>query len=155
MISLVATESTYVWWVWSWVYGCGTIRCWPWAVGDGGVADMKTIRKFRNSEQRTSWGTLIDAGEWEILHGSDRSITKFNFVFFSSHSALWCWVTSTCHRFHPRVNRWVTSRCCTKIFPVGDGTRRQWLVIFRRVPRPSDTRGHPCALLVPRGRPAP
>jgi hypothetical protein len=29
------------------------------------------------------------------------------------------------------------------------------LGIFRRVPRPSDTRGHPCALLLPRGCPAP
>jgi hypothetical protein len=29
------------------------------------------------------------------------------------------------------------------------------LGIFRRAPRPSATRGHPCALLLPRGHPAP
>jgi hypothetical protein len=99
----VATGSTYVWWVWSGVCGCGTCRCWPRAVwGDGVVTDMKTIRKCRNSEQDvlgdTHWRG--GGGSGKYYTGSDRSITKFYFVFL--HSALWCWVTSTCHMFHLR-----------------------------------------------------
>jgi hypothetical protein len=39
-----------------------------------------------------------------------------------------------------------TCRCARLVFLLG---------IFRRTPRPSVTRGHPCALLLPRGRPAP
>jgi hypothetical protein len=34
-------------------------------------------------------------------------------------------------------------------------SRQSWWGIFRRAARPAATRGHPCALLLPRGRPAP
>jgi hypothetical protein len=39
------------------------------------LADMNTIRNV-GTANRTCWGTLIDTGEGEILHGSDRSITN-------------------------------------------------------------------------------
>jgi hypothetical protein len=47
----------------TWCTGVVHVGCWPWAVGDGGVAGMKTI-----GASGCVGATLIDAGGGGILH---------------------------------------------------------------------------------------